>query len=220
MDLFSFEFNGCCSLLGLGTSFNISGKSFSHVGINLSYSNCKGSICMIYLLLIHIASFLTWFIRCLCTFLVLTGSIMLISLIQLLYAIFTLLRWPPSACLFQASYVGCDVSPGFAGVICMRWLEVSVTFNCLKLFGILDVLLIWFSKNSWSLVATTKMMNCWVTYKPCILPLSFVVLKWNITHVHDCTNQNWVFNVILKTVLFTVEVAFYSSLGSCKLSSS
>ena len=34
---------------------------FSNVGVNLSHSKCKGSICTLYLLLMCIASFLTWF---------------------------------------------------------------------------------------------------------------------------------------------------------------
>ena len=91
VDLFLFEFNGCCRPSWLSISFNTSENSFSNVGTNLSLSKCKGSICMVYLLLVCIASFLTWFISSLCTFLLLTGSTKLISLPLLLNFIFTLL---------------------------------------------------------------------------------------------------------------------------------
>ena len=67
-----------------------------------------------------------------------------------------------SASLFQVWYVACDTSPGFVGAICMRLLEFSVTYNCIKLFELLDTLntlLIWFSKNSWSLLVATKIIR-------------------------------------------------------------
>ena len=87
MDVFSFEFNGCYWLLWLCITFNMSKNSFFKWGMNLSHSKFNGSICTLYLLLIHIASFLTWFISSSCAFLVLTGSVKLIPPIQLLNAI-------------------------------------------------------------------------------------------------------------------------------------
>ena len=66
---------------------------------------------MVYLLLIHIASFLTWFIIAFqYTHIVLTGSAKLISLMQLLNAVSTQLKKSVSASLFLASCVGCDIS--------------------------------------------------------------------------------------------------------------
>ena len=51
----------------------------------------------------------------------------LIPSTKLLSTISTLPKYSASAYLFQAGYVGCDVSSGFAGVICLTLLEFSVT---------------------------------------------------------------------------------------------
>ena len=88
----------------------------------------------------HIASFLTCLISSSCFFLVLPGSAKLISLTQLLNALFILLKQSTSVSLFQALYVGCEVSPGFADAICMRLVDFTIKFKFLKLFEILDAL--------------------------------------------------------------------------------
>ena len=98
---------------------NISGNSFSNMGVYLSHSKYKGSNCTIYLLLICIALFLTCFISCSCAFAMLTGSAKLILPKWLLSAILTLPKYSTSASLFGALYVGYDVSPGFAGASCV-----------------------------------------------------------------------------------------------------
>ena len=75
MLLFTLEIGWCFWLLvQLSTSFDMSRKSFSMVWMNLSYSNCIGSIWILYLLLMYGALFLTSFIRVSCNHLMLTGS--------------------------------------------------------------------------------------------------------------------------------------------------
>ena len=49
-------------ILQLKTLFQISRKSFSRMGRNLSHLNCIGYILILYLLLIYVASFLASFI--------------------------------------------------------------------------------------------------------------------------------------------------------------
>ena len=53
MDLFSFGFNGSHWQWWFNISFKKSGNFFSTVGINLPHSKYKGSICLMYLLLMY-----------------------------------------------------------------------------------------------------------------------------------------------------------------------
>ena len=134
MDLF-YAFNGCCLLLWLNILFNISRNSFYDVGINISHLKHKGSNCMIYLLLMYLALFLTWLISSLCNVLVLTGSGKLKSLTQLLIAILFCLHCISIS--FSGIMCWCDIVLGSAGALCVRLLEFSITFNFLKLFDYL-----------------------------------------------------------------------------------
>ena len=147
--LFSFVFgSSSCSLLWPNTSFNISGKSFSKVRRNLSHSNCIGSIWNLYLILICIALVPTWLISSLCAFLMLVGSTKLMLPMWLLSAILTLSKYSRSTSHFQVWYMRCDESLVFTGATCLKLLHFSLTFNCLeltKLLDILDVLLLWLS---------------------------------------------------------------------------
>ena len=191
-NLFSFEFGGCCWLLWLNSSFNISGECFSKVGQNLPHSNCIGSLWNFYLLLICIALVLTWIFSSLYAFLMLAGFAKLMPPIQLLSAILPLLKYPASASLFWVWYMQCAISPEFAGPICVRLLQFSVICNCIKLFELLDILgllLLWLNTKSWSPLEATKLCPLGYIEIQYTCPL-FFVLEGDYTHIDGCITQN------------------------------
>ena len=141
VDLLLLEFGGWyCWLLQLNLSFSMSGISLSKVGSNLSYSNCIGSIWILYLLPICIALVLTCVISSSYAFLMLAQSAKLMPPTQLLSTILNLPKYSVSASLFWVWYVWCDISSVSAGAICVRLLHFSVTFNCQKILELIDML--------------------------------------------------------------------------------
>ena len=123
--LFALEIGWCCWLfVELSTVFNMSGKSFSMVGNNLSYLNCKGSIWILYLLLMYVALFLSSFMWFLHTCQMLAGYMKLMLPTQLCSTILTLPKYSASTSCLQAWYVKCEESLVCAGATCIKLLQL------------------------------------------------------------------------------------------------
>ena len=143
---------------------------------------------MVYLLLMHIALFLAWFISSFCTLFVSTGSAKLISLTQLPNAIFNNLH---QHFFFWHYMLDVMCQPNLEGVNIMRFLEFSPKFNflkCFELFQILDALPVWIGKKSFHLmIVPTKMIPVRLPTNPVYL-LSHS-LYWMEHHSHRWLHQ-------------------------------
>ena len=124
--------------LQISTSFSVSGKYFSRVGSSLSHSNCISSIWIFYVLLMNMASFLTWPIRVSVYQCNVGWSLMLPTWLH--STIITLPKCFTSASHLRASYMNCDKSLVFAGITCTKLLQFSLALCSPKLIESLEIL--------------------------------------------------------------------------------
>ena len=151
MLLFTYEIGWCWLFLQLRTSFEMSRKSFSRVGRNLSHLNCTGSIWLLYLLLMHVPSFFTSFIRIPWICLMFAGSAKSKLLTWLYIAILTLPKYSASASCFLVWYVESLISVNATWTQLLHFWLVLCGSKLIELLDIFAILLLRLNRNLWSL---------------------------------------------------------------------